>query len=173
MLTYRSSIDYGWFSMLTKAASSVLKAVLALAFAASLSLQIGALPAAANSAAQSFPEVADLKWPVLALSVAWLVCFEFALACAWRLLCAVEADRIFSSASARWVDGIAWAVAVACLLTAAFLLLDVLTGIGPISVPLAALGVLVLSLGVLAAVVVVRVVLHNATQLQSDMSEVI
>lgn len=159
--------------MKARFASLTLKVFLAVAFVTSLGLQTLALPRLASEVAARFPEAAHLRWPFLGGAIAWLVFFEVALICVWQLLRSVDRGRLFASASAVWVDRSIYCLLAMCALEAAFVIVDMSLALGPISVPLAGMAALALSLGFLALVCVLRTLLQQATQLETDLEGVI
>lgn len=150
-----------------------LRALLVALFAALVITQVVALPALAAATAQSFPEVAPLRWPLLILAVAALACIEVVIVCTWRLLTMVRDDRIFSDHALVWVNGIVAAVAAAWLLDLAALVL-LLTADGAGAGPtLALLLALVVGAAVALLMVVLRALLRQATELRTDLDGVI
>lgn len=152
---------------------TTLRIVLGLGLITSLALQVVVLPWMSGWMAEDYPEVAFMRWPVLALAVLGLVCVEVVLICIWHLLGAVQASEIFDPRSSGWVDAIVWAlVAAAGLSFAAFLYL-LMTAAGPISVPALALFATVAEVGMVTLMLVMRALLRQATTLQAEMNAVI
>ena len=149
-----------------------LRVLLALVFAALVAAQVAALPGALEHLAGQSPELARLRWPLLAAGVLVLLCGEVVLACTWRLLTLVRDDRIFSDGASVWVDTIVRAIA-----TAAGLLLAAqgaaLLGGAPAGLAAVLLVLLVVAAAVGLLVVVMRALLRQATTLRSDMEAVI
>lgn len=149
-----------------------LRVLLALTFVFLVAFQVGILPASFAHMAEEFPDLADLRWPMLVVSVLVLVCVEVVIVCTWKLLTMVEDDRIFSEASLVWVDGIIWAIGAAWLLvlTAFVYFLARWQGPGfPVMLTLLLMGGAVLALLIL----VMRELLRQATTLRTDMDAVI
>ena len=83
-----------------------LRVLLSLAFSLLLALQAAILPALFAQAARNWPDLAHLRWPMLAVSVLVLLCAQVVIVCTWNLLTMVKDNRIFSEASLVWVDRI-------------------------------------------------------------------
>lgn len=154
-------------------AIGTLRVVLALGLATCLALQVVVLPLMSGWMAQDYPEVAYMRWPVLAVSILGLICVEIVLACIWRLLNAVEASGIFTPTLFRWVDWIVWALSASAALSAALFVYILTTPVGPITVPAAALFATVAAVGMTALMAVMRALLHQATALRTEMDAVI
>jgi hypothetical protein len=122
--------------------------------------------------ADQHPEDADLRWPLTAVTVFWVVCIQVVVLCTWKLLALVEADRIFSEVSFRWVNAIIGAIAAAgAVLLGVFLVVGFSADDPGILVLLFLLlvGVTVLAL----LMVVMRGLLRQATLLRTDLDAVI
>ena len=149
-----------------------LRVLLALTFAFLVTFQVAILPASFARVAEEFPERADLRWPMLAVSILVLICVQVVIACTWKLLTMVRDDRIFSEGSLAWVDAIVWAIAAAWVLVFgvfAYLLIE-WEGPGlPVALMLLLMGGAVLGLLIL----VMRELLRQATTLRTDMEAVI
>lgn len=149
-----------------------LRGLLVAVFAALVATQVVVLPAAFARMADDSPELAALRWPLLALAVVGLICVEAVIVCTWRLLTMVRHDRIFSDHALAWVNGIVAAVAVAWVLVlAAFVLLVAAEGLAGLAALL--LGVLLVGAAVGLLVVVLRALLRQATELRTDLDGVI
>ena len=159
--------------MNVRLASLTLKLFIVVAFATSLCLQMLVLPRLASVVVERFPEAAGLRWPLLGGSIVWLALFQLALICVWQLLRSADRGVLFTSASGAWVDRSVYCLLAMCALEAAFVIIDMALTLGPISVPLAAMAALALSLGFLALVCVLRTLLQQATQLETDLEGVI
>jgi DUF2975 family protein len=150
----------------------LLRILLGSAFAALLLAQFVVLPSVFGRVAGASPDLADLRWPILAVSVVELLCVQVVIVCTWRLLTLVEDDRIFSEDSLVWVDAIVGAIAAAWVL-----LLGVFTyavvGWGLSGVPAVLLPVLVAGAVLGLLMVVMRALLRQATTLRTDMEAVI
>jgi hypothetical protein len=135
-------------------------------------LQVMSLPGQWAHLAEENPEHADLRWPLTAVSVFWVLCTQVVVVCIWRLLDLVRDDRIFTPASLKWVDAIVWAISAAwAVLVGVFLLVGFNAddpGL-PLLLFLLVVGGAVLGL----LMVVMRALLRQATTLRTDMESVI
>ena len=149
-----------------------LRVFLVLLFAVLVLFQVMSLPGQFRYMAEQDPEMAYLRWPATAVTVFWVLCVQVVIVCTWKLLSLVLADRIFTEAALRWVDGIVWAVGAAWAV-----LLGVLLFVGfnasdpglPLLLFLLSVGVTVLGL----LMVVMRALLRRASTLRADMEAVI
>jgi hypothetical protein len=149
-----------------------LRILLAAVFLTLVGTQVAVLPAVFSRTAAQSPDLAPLRWPLLALAVVVVGCVEVVLVCAWKLLAMVRDDQIFSGRSFAWVDTILAAVAVAWVLVlVACVLVAAAEGLSGIA------GLLLVVLLVGAAVgllmVVLRALLVQATALRTDLDGVI
>jgi hypothetical protein len=159
--------------MLTEGrAVAALRVFLVVLFAVLVLFQVMSLPGQFRYMAEQDPEMAYLRWPATAVTVFWVLCVQVVIVCTWKLLTLVLADRIFTEAALRWVDGIVWAVAAAWAV-----LLGVLLFVGfnasdpglPLLLFLLSVGVTVLGL----LMVVMRALLRRASTLRADLEAVI
>lgn len=155
----------------------VIRVALALAFGGFTLLQLVGVPAVAwNELRQQTDgrDVALISGLTLIL-MGGMACLQVITVCTWRLLTLVEADEIFSGASARWVNGIVRAMYAGWVL---------LAGLAPYFFLVAeaddAPGVLVVGLmlglvgtAVLGLMLVLRELLRRATTLRAEMDQVI
>ena len=95
-----------------------LRVVLAMMFVAMLLGQVFALPWLAHVMAVDYPEVAQIKVPMLVVSILAFACGQAFVVCVWRLLGMVQRDSIFAEQAIAWVDRMIAAILVACALTA-------------------------------------------------------
>lgn len=164
-------IDIQW--MKNRLPFVTLRIALAIGLAICLVSQVVVLPWMSGWVAHDNPDVANMRWPVLVLSILGLVCIEIVLACIWRLLGAVQASQIFDTKLFGWVDGIVWALAAAAgLLFVTFVYL-LAAGEGPITVPGSALLATVAALGGTSLMTVMRALLHQATSLRTEVDAII
>jgi hypothetical protein len=159
--------------MLTEGrAVAALRVFLVVLFAVLVLFQVMSLPGQFRYMAEQDPEMAYLRWPATAVTVFWVLCVQVVIVCTWKLLTLVLADRIFTEAALRWVDGIVWAVVAAWAV-----LLGVLLFVGfnasdpglPLLLFLLSVGVTVLGL----LMVVMRALLRRASTLRADLEAVI
>jgi hypothetical protein len=149
-----------------------LRVFLVMLFAVLVLFQVMSLPGQFRYMAEQDPEMAYLRWPATAVTVFWVLCVQVVIVCTWKLLSLVLADRIFTDAALRWVDGIVWAVGAAWAV-----LIGVLLFVGfnasdpglPLLLFLLSVGVTVLGLLML----VMRALLRRASTLRADMEAVI
>lgn len=157
---------------IARALVAPLRLQLALTFAVLVAFQVAILPRLVRDLTSEFPELADLRWPMLAVAILVLVCVQVVIVCTWRLLTMVKDDRIFSEASLAWVDAIIWAIVAAWLLFLGAFIYSVLrwSGSGLQTV------LLLVQLGGLVLIwlmLVMRALLRQATALRTDMDAVI
>jgi hypothetical protein len=149
-----------------------LRVFLLVLFGVLVLFQVMSLPGQFRYMAQQHPEMAYLRWPATAVTVFWVLCVEVVVVCTWQLLTRVKEDRIFTTSSLVWVNGIvyavlaAWVTLVAVLLYVGFHADD--PGL-PLLLFLLTVGVTVLGL----LMVVMRALLRRATTLRTDMEAVI
>ena len=135
-------------------------------------LQVFSLPGQFRHTAQEDPDLADLRWPLTALAVFWVGCAQVVVVATWRLLSLVQADRIFSEVSFRWVDAILGAIGAAWAVLLGVFLVAGLNADDP--GPIVLLGLLLVAVAVLGLLMVVmRALLKQATALRLDLETVI
>lgn len=158
---------------MNRTAIASLKTLLAVMILLILASQVFVVPGVAETTAYMYPEFAYLKTPGIVITVAFLLCVQLALVCVWRLLSFVRTSTIFSRDAFKWVDGILVLVVIATvIILLAFIILQVAgIGSGPANM-IAAFGV-VLGSGFALLVVVLRGLLHQASQLEQDLAEVV
>jgi len=151
---------------------SVLRVLLAVAFAALLGSQLRVLPAMYDDWARDAPERGGTQW-LLAVAELQVLCVQVVIVCTWQLLTMVRDDRIFSDASLVWVNTIVAAMAASWLLLLGTLLY--LVGPRGLSGPWAALLLLMLAAGAVVGLlmVVMRALLRQATSLRVEMEAVV
>ncbi|TDE13091.1 DUF2975 domain-containing protein [Jiangella asiatica] len=153
-------------------AVGVLRILLVLLFAGLVVAQVAILPGTLAHLAEEEPDLAYLRWPMLAFSIVELVCVQVVIVCTWKLLAMVKADRIFSEAAFAWVDAIVWAMGTAWVLLFGVFVFVTTVVAGP-GLPVLLFGS-VLAAGVLVLLMVVmRALLRQATTLRTDMDAVI
>jgi hypothetical protein len=135
-------------------------------------LQTLSLPGQFAHLAEESPDRAYLRWPLTVITVFWVLCVQVVVVATWQLLTRVREDRIFSESSLVWVDTIVAAVGAAWLVLAGLFLYVGFTADDP-GLPLL-LFLLVTAGAVLGLLLVVlRVLLRQATTLRTDMEAVI
>ena len=149
-----------------------LRVFLVLLFGVLVVFQTLSLPGGIAYMASQSPNDAHLRWPLTALAVYWVLCVEVIVVATWKLLTLVKNDRIFSTASIRWVDAIVWAITAAWVVLVAvdiFVLLNADDPGMPMLLLLLTTGLTVLGL----LMIVMRALLRQATTLRTDMEAVI
>lgn len=149
-----------------------LRAGIVLTFLLLVVFQTLSFPGQFAHMADEHPEDAHLRWPLTVLFALGILCAQVVLACTWKLLGMVQQDRIFSEESFRWVDAIVGAIGVGwLLLVGLFLWVGVVADDpGPVMVLLLAV-MLGGSFGLL--MLVMRALLHQATELRTELEAVI
>ena len=149
-----------------------LRVFLVVLFGVLVVLQTLSLPGGIAYHTQQNPHDAPLRWPLTAIAVFLVLCVQVVLVATWQLLTLVKKDRIFTTASLKWVDLIVWAIAAAWLVFVGMLLFVGFNADDP-GMPmvlfLITVGITVLGL----LMVVMRALLRQATTLRSDMEAVI
>lgn len=149
-----------------------LRILLVTFFLGLLVAQVMSMPGQFRYMAQEEPDLAYLRWPLTVWSILLLACVQVVIVCTWKLLDMVQADRIFSEQSFRWVDVIIATMVVAWLLFAgmtsylAYLASDPGAAVLPFGISLCGAVFLML-------LVVMRALLRQATTLRTDMEAVI
>ena len=158
-----------------------LRIVLAMALTGSVLVQAVMVPLLATDLDEDFSsDVADLRTPLIVITLLGIVIIQVTLVCVWRLLTMVRRGTVFSPAAFRYVDVVIGAIAAASLLT---------FGLGVVLAPGEAVppgmvlligGAAVLIAGVALIVVVLRMLLAQAVardaeahDLKAELDEVI
>ena len=157
-----------------RTAINALRMLLVVILAGSLVGQVVFFPVLASQQAETYPELAWLQWPLLAVVILMILVAQVAVVAIWVLLAMVEHDSVFSAKAFRWVD----LIIAACLVDAvlvfgvdAFLSLQLHA-----NPPGLMLFLLALTLGGAALaclMVVMKGLLRKASNLQAELSEVI
>ena len=159
---------------MTRALSVTLRILLIVVFVGSLAIQAVILPLFSWEAARELPEVAYLRIPYLALTIAMVACVQAALVAVWALLGMVRKRVIFNARALRWVDVIIAAGLIGSLIAGGILIhLTVFINAGPPVVVLALFAVATVGLTVSLLVVVMRGLLRQATTLEGELAEVV
>lgn len=159
---------------MSRPAIGALRVLIVVLLAGLLLGQVVLVPALSGEMAALYPEVAWVRWPLVAVAAAGIACVEVALVAVWRLLSLVREDEVFSPAAFRHVDVIVGAIVVATALTggvAAFL-----TFWGRGNPPGIFLGLAGLTLGGAALALlmgVMKALLREATRQRADLAEVV
>ncbi|WP_327702149.1 DUF2975 domain-containing protein [Streptomyces decoyicus] len=150
------------------------------AIAVGLFGQVVVIPTTAADEVDRFPPYAPFATPYVTVAVIGIACVQVALVAVWMLLAMVRHGAIFTPLAFRWVDTIIGSAIVATLLA-----LGVTGHLAVADIPsphdgmelLGALAAAVASVGVGAAfamlVVIMRSLLRKATDLETEIAEVI
>jgi hypothetical protein len=149
-----------------------LRVILAALFAILVVFQTLSLPGQFAHMAKESPEDADLRWPLTAVTVFWVLCVQVVVVATWKLLTRVEQDRIFSEESMVWVDAIVWAVGAAWVTLSGLFLYVGFHADDP-GAPMVLLLLLLVVTVVGLLMVVLRALLRQATALRTDLEAVI
>jgi hypothetical protein len=158
-----------------------LRIVLAMVLAGSLFVQAVMVPLLATDLKEDFSsDVADVRAPIIVITVLGFVIIQVTAVCVWRLLTMVRRGTVFSRAAFRYVDVIIGAAAAGSLL---MLALGVTLAPGeavPPGMVLLVGGAAVVVAGIALVVLVMRMLLTQAVardaeahHLQAELDEVI
>ena len=158
-----------------------LRIVLAMVLAGSLFVQAVMVPLLATDLKEDFSsDVADVRAPIIVITVLGFVIIQVTAVCVWRLLTMVRRGTVFSRAAFRYVDVIIGAAAAGSLL---MLALGVTLAPGeavPPGMVLLIGGAAVVVAGIALVVLVMRMLLAQAVardaeahHLQAELDEVI
>lgn len=135
--------------------------------------QVLIIPLLAHEAAREAPEVAYLRWPYTVAAIVVVACVQLAVVCVWRLLGFVRTGSIFSPRALMWVSRIIWSgVAATTVLVVMFVHLSAINAMPP-WIFLLLTGGIVGGASLALLLVVMRALLVRATELETDLSEVI
>jgi len=150
-----------------------LKSLIAALLALLLACQVVVVPVIAAEMADRLPPLAFLQWPGIIAAGIFVLCLQAALICVWRLLTLAREGIIFNPKAFGYVDVILAAIIVATVIV--IVTLALLTAVGAASPSIALLSVLGIVIGAVLAllVVVLRGLLRQASQLESDLAEVV
>jgi hypothetical protein len=155
-----------------------LRVLLVLVFLGLLVAQVMSFPGEFLFETGDGPGMDPWSWPLLLFAELEALCLQVVIVCIWRLLTLVQRDRIFTTASLRWVDVIVWAFVVA------WLLLAVMAGsiiaytyftpeLRDPGTPALLVGITLIGAVLVLLIVVMRDLLRQATSLRADMDGVI
>ncbi|WP_037860410.1 DUF2975 domain-containing protein [Streptomyces sp. NRRL S-340] len=158
----------------------VLRAGVVAAVLAGLFGQIVVIPATAAGEVDRFPPYAPFATPYVTVAIVCVACVQVGLVALWQLLAMVDHGAIFTPRAFRWVDTIIGAAAVATLLAAGvaghLALADIPSpddGMEVVSALFSAVTGAGAGGAFVMLVVVLRGLLRKATDLQSEIAEVI
>jgi hypothetical protein len=139
-----------------------------------LAAQLWFFPVLAEELAARNPEVAWLRWPLLATVVLAILGAEVMAVAIWRLLSMVEHDMVFSPRAFVWVDVIIGALVVDVVLVTA---VNGFLGLGVhANPPSLMLGLLAVAAGGAAfalLMVVMKGLLRKASAFRAELSEIV
>ncbi|TPV52635.1 DUF2975 domain-containing protein [Pseudarthrobacter phenanthrenivorans] len=155
-----------------------LRVLLVMVFLGLLVAQVMSFPGEFLFTTEEGPGMDPWRWPLLLFFEFEALCLQVVIVCIWRLLTLIQRDRIFSTASLRWVDAIVWAF------VAAWLLLAVMAGsfiaylyftpeLRDPGTPALLIGITLIGAVLVLLIVVMRDLLRQATSLRADMDGVI
>ena len=150
-----------------------LRALLAVAFVVLVVFELLSIPGQFAHEARVHPEHAGERWPFTILWIAVVLAVQVVIVCTWRLLTLVQADRIFTRPSLKFVDTILGALVAAWLLVAGFSLYAVVRYADDPGGPMLLFLVLTVAAVIVLLVVVLRSLLLQATNLRTDLDAVI
>ena len=149
------------------------KAVVVVIFVISLIGQCFVIPGIAGETVAQFPEVEYLKAPGIIGCIAIVACVQVSLVCIWMLLSMVASSRIFQKSAFILVNIIiGCGVVMTVLFIAALVVFDQAAALSPGTLIICVVGA-VGGAGLTLLVIVMRGILHKATQLEHDMAEVV
>ncbi|WP_335936508.1 DUF2975 domain-containing protein [Streptomyces sp. PTD5-9] len=158
-----------------------LRAVVVAAITLGLFGQFVVIPATAADEVDRFPPYAPFAAPYATVAIIGVACVQVALVAVWMLLTMVRRGAIFTQSAFRWVDTIIGSSAVATLLalgvTGHLALAEIPTPDDDNMAVISALAAALASVGVGVAfimlVVVMRGLLRKATDLETEIAEVV
>ncbi|GAB3439869.1 DUF2975 domain-containing protein [Streptomonospora sediminis] len=157
----------------------LLRAGAAMAILVGVFGQVAVIPGTAANEVDRFPPYEPYAVPYAALAIIGVACVQAALVAVWMLLGMLQRDALFSPKAFRWVDIVIGATIVATLVTAGATVHIAASGM-PFPNNMQAVGALLYTsvatcAGVALAMflVLMRSLLRKATDLQTEMSEVV
>ncbi|MBO8194182.1 DUF2975 domain-containing protein [Streptomyces oryzae] len=160
---------------------AALRAGIAAAILAGFFGQIVVIPTTAANEVDRFPPYAPFAAPYVTVAILGVACVQVALAATWMLLTMVRRDAIFTPRAFRWVDTIIGAAIVATLLAlgvAGHLAVAEIPspnsdGMELIGATASALMCVGAGASFVMLVVIMRGLLRKATDLQTEIAEVV
>lgn len=134
--------------------------------------QFLSMPGQFRHMAEESPDLAHLRWPLTALAGFWILCAQVVIVCTWKLLDRVRDGAIFRRDALPWVDGIVVAVGAVWLSLGAVAAVVVVDADDP-GLPFVLLLFLTGVTVVGLLMVVMRGLLRQATELRLDLEAVI
>jgi hypothetical protein len=182
--TYRLSIDFHRESIegetMGKLTVFALRTVLVALLAGSVFVQTVMVALLATDLEESGGDLADLRTPILVITVLGVVTVQVVLVCVWRLVTMVRHGTVFSPAAFRYVHSVIGALVAAALLMFALAVILAPGEAVPPGIVLLMCGAVMAVLGVALIVLVLRMLLAQAVardieaaQMQAELAEVI
>ncbi|MCW5953961.1 MAG: DUF2975 domain-containing protein [Propionibacteriaceae bacterium] len=158
---------------MTKLSILALRALLTVGMLGALLAQLWYFPTLSGQMVDMYPEVAWLRWPVLAAVVLVIAAVEVGIVSVWALLSMVERDSVFSPRAFRWVDLIITAAAVATALAIAVFAILAYAEASPGGLMLPLLALIVAGASFTLLMIVMKGLLRQAANLTVELGEVI
>jgi hypothetical protein len=157
-----------------RTAIAALRFLLVVILAGSLGAQIWFFPVLASQLADTYPELAWLQWPLLAVVVLVILVAQVAVVALWILLAMVGRDEVFSAKAFRWVD----LIIAACVIDAALVLgvnafLSLQLHANPPGLMLFLLALTTGGAALACLMVVMKGLLRKASSLRAELAEII
>jgi amino acid transporter len=125
----------------------------------------------AGEMSREYPEFAYLAPRLVALALVTILCVQVALVAVWALLDLVRRRAIFDRRAFRWVDVIIGSILVATVLVIA--VTGVVLNTGPPGLVLLLGAAIIGGVGLALLMVVMRGLLASATELETELAEVV
>lgn len=157
-----------------------LRIVLATVLAGTLFVQVVMVPLLAVDLEEFGQDFADVRTPIVVITVLGIVTIQVTLVCVWRLLTMVRRGTVFSHAAFRYVHIVIGAATTAYLLTLGLAVTLAPGDVVPPGMVLLICGAAVMVAGIALIVLVLRMLLAQAVardaeahHLQAELDEVI
>jgi hypothetical protein len=159
---------------MTRLAVLGLRIAIVMLFLGTLSAQLWFIPSFARGMAREFPDLARLAAPYTVWWIAIVVCVQAVFVAMWVLLSMVRRGAIFSGRAFGWVNAIIASGVIATLLVFGFELHHLgVENLGPPFLGILLSGVVVAGGAFVLLMFVMRSLLRSATNLQSELEEVV
>lgn len=142
-------------------------------FAVGVIAQVFWIPDIVENTIRTFPEVAGLRLPGVAVGIVLVACLQVAIFCMWRLLTLVDRLAIFERGALGPVNVIICAFGGVALTAVVGFAFVTGAGFGPPGIILLLAGITVVSIGLALLMLVMRELLIRAMQMDADLAEVI
>lgn len=131
------------------------------------------IPVVSGWMAEAYPEFAWARWSLAIPLIAVLACLQVVPVATWALLGRVARDRIFDRGALRWVDAIIGGIGAGWLIALITCVWQTLVNVSAPWILLSELLGLLVGMVVILLIVVLRGLLVQATNLQTEMDAVI